>query len=139
VKTGIDFDPGADDGAVCRCQCIATRIDFDASFHCHRDGARAAAGADDGLANVYLIGSILMPVFTVTVTGGARRQALVRMTGLSLKFVNNWLSNYRVRVWRPAMEGLDDSDSLLVEDTQGPAADADADADAAAAAAAGDS
>ena len=34
------------------------------------------------------------------------------MTGLSLRFVNNWMSNYRVRVWRPAMEGL-------VEDAQG--------------------
>ncbi len=49
----------------------------------------------------------------------------MRMTGLSLRFVNNWMSNYRVRVWRPALVSLG-------RDAEAAAADAaDADADAA--------
>jgi hypothetical protein len=35
------------------------------------------------------------------------KAALVRMTGVSLSRVNNWLSNARVRIWRPAVESLD--------------------------------
>ena len=34
------------------------------------------------------------------------KQALVGMTGLSLNRINNWMSNARVRIWRPAVEGL---------------------------------
>ena len=34
------------------------------------------------------------------------KATLVRLTGVSLRQINNWLSNARVRIWRPTVEAL---------------------------------
>eukprot|EP00960_Hanusia_phi_P054150 762558-Hanusia_phi.AAC.1 len=36
----------------------------------------------------------------------AEKTNLVRLTGVSLKQINNWMSNARVRIWRPAVQIL---------------------------------
>ncbi|EKX44595.1 hypothetical protein GUITHDRAFT_163489 [Guillardia theta CCMP2712] len=36
----------------------------------------------------------------------AEKANLVRLTGVSLKQINNWMSNARVRIWRPAVQIL---------------------------------
>ena len=47
------------------------------------------------------------------------KKELVKITGLTMRYINNWFSNFRIRVWRPALKSLGE-DPGLDEDPSGP-------------------